>query len=463
VQSSSNLINGEVGNNTFGGGVGDTILGPGVLILGVLAIVLIVLLPRKFVLAPLMFGLFLIPFGQTLVLGGVHLYASRILIAVALIRAVASRQLHTPLFGAGFNSIDKVFILWAILRASAFVLRFQELGAVVNQAGFLWDILGGYLVMRFLIQDDDDGLRAIKILGATAAVISLTVAYEKLYDVNLYAFLANTRIVPEIRNGSIRAQGPFHHAILAGTFGATLLPLFLWLWKRARTRLLGLLGMVAATVIVYTAASSTPVSAGAAAIVAICFWPLRNGMRLIRWGLVIGILMLNFAMHAPVWWAIEHVDFAGGSAGEHRAELVDNFVRHFGDWWLVGTNDNAKWGYEMWDISNQYVAEGEVGGLATFLCFLAMLYLAFKWVGISRKSSAGDRQREWYFWLLGAALFSHSVAFFGISYFDQIRYSWCALLAVICVSIAPLSRRTALATTQSSSEQSAKMLTLVER
>ena len=445
VQASQNLVNREIGNNTFGGGAWETVLGPGVLVLLLVAIVLILLVRRKFILGPLMFGLFLLPFGQTLVLGGLHLYVSRMLIGVALIRAVTSRSFHAPLFGAGYNSIDKLFIVWAILRTSAFILRFREIGAVVNQAGFLWDVLGGYFLMRILIQDDDDGLRAIKVLSAVAAVLGLTMLYEKLYQVNLYGLLTTAPIISEVRNGSIRAQGPFHHAILAGTFGATLLPLFVWLWKSRRARSLGLIGMVASTVITFTAASSTSVSAYAAAIIAICLWPLRNKMRMIRWGLAIGILMLNFAMHAPVWYALEHVDFAGGSAGPHRAELIDDFVKHFGDWWLVGTNDNANWGFETWDISNQYVAEGEVGGLLTFILFISLLTVCYSRIGKVRKIIEGenDRRQEWFLWLVGATLFAHTIAFLGISYFDQSRYAWVTLLAMISALTGPkLARAT---------------------
>jgi len=72
-----------------------------------------------------------------------------------------------------------------------------------------------------------------------------------------------------------------------------------------------------------------------------------------------------------------------------------------------------------------------------------MIYLGLKWIGISRKSSSENRQNECYFWLLGAALFSHALAFFGISYFDQTRYSWCALLAMISALTGPkLARAT---------------------
>ena len=92
--------------------------------------------------------------------------------------------------------------------------------------------------MRLLIGDDLDVRRTIKILCGVAIVLSATMLYEKFTSVNVYGLIAGHSIVPEIRNGSIRAQGPFHHAILAGTFGATLLPLFVWLWRSKKDRFL---------------------------------------------------------------------------------------------------------------------------------------------------------------------------------------------------------------------------------
>jgi hypothetical protein len=163
-------------------------------------------------------------------------------------------------------------------------------------------------------------------------------------------------------------------------------------------------------------------------------------MRLVRWGVVIAILGLNFMMHAPVWWVLAHIDLAGGSAGHHRAELVDNFVNHFGDWWLIGTKDYGDWGFLMKDISNQYVAEGEVGGLVSFVCIITVIALSFKRIGISRRLVQGNRQKEWYYWVLGAAFFSHSVAFLGIGYFDQTKHAWYALLAMIYAATATAIR-----------------------
>jgi hypothetical protein len=102
----------------------------------------------------------------------------------------------------------------------------------------------------------------------------------------------------------------------------------------------------------------------------------------------------------------------------------------------MGTTENARWGFNMWDMCNQFVAEGQVGGLATFLCFVALVCICFSRVGIARKTVEGDRDKEWYFWFFGAALFSHVVGFFGISYFDQTRFSWFALLVMIVTATA---------------------------
>jgi hypothetical protein len=92
----------------------------------------------------------------------------------------------------------------------------------------------------------------------------------------------------------------------------------------------------------------------------------------------------------------------------------------------------------MWDTSNQYVAEGERGGLAAFVCFIAMISICFRRLGKARKAVEGDRAKEWFFWFLGAALFAHCVGFFGISYFDQSQISWFALLTMIVAATAPV-------------------------
>jgi hypothetical protein len=111
--------------------------------------------------------------------------------------------------------------------------------------------------------------------------------------------------------------------------------------------------------------------------------------------------------------------------------LIDQFVRHFFDWWLIGTDANADWGWDMWDTCNQFVTEGETGGLVVLVCFVSLIWICFQRIGKARILSAGDRKAEWFYWLLGATLFSQVVGFFGIVYFDQTRIAWLTLLALI--------------------------------
>jgi hypothetical protein len=243
---------------------------------------------------------------------------------------------------------------------------------------------------------------------------------------------------PEIRDGLARCRGPFAHQLLAGAFGSTLLPLFVLLWKSGKAKIMAVLGLVGSVLMTWTSHSSTSLMSLMAAIFAIFFWPFRKSMRAVRWGIVMGVIGLQLVMKAPVWFVIAHVDLTGGSSSYQRAALIDAFIRHFFDWWLIGVKSTGSWGWDMWDTQNQYVNVGETGGLIAFGLLIAMISVCFAKLGNARKAVEGDAKREWFFWLLGAALFSHIVGFFGVNYFDQTKNEWFALLAMIGATTAPL-------------------------
>jgi hypothetical protein len=426
---------------SFGGGVTETVMHPAVAAAMILVIVLVLVLPRQKVIAPFLLCTFLIPVGQTLVLGGLHLFVLRIVLLFACARVILAKfSSQTKVLGGGFNTFDKVFLVWAIYRTLAFLILYSfPSGALVNQGAFLLDVLGGYFFVRFLIHDDEDILKVVKAFAFIVAVVGASMLNEKFHNQNVFGYLGGyPPILPQVRDGAIRAQGPFSHPILAGSFAATSLPLFFWLWQSGKSKAMGILGAIGSTCMVLTCASSTPLLAYVAGIVAVCFWPLRDRMRAFRWGLACILIALHLVMKAPVWFLIARVDLTGASSGYHRAELVDQFVRHFSEWWFVGTNGNGAWGFDMWDLSNQFVAEGVSGGLVTFVCFLAMISMCFSRIGTARKLVEGDRKQEWLFWFLGAALLSHIVAFFGISYFDHTQIAWFALFAMIIAATAPL-------------------------
>jgi hypothetical protein len=423
----------------FGGGVASTVMNPIVLAAMVVSILLLLLLPRKYAIFAFLPCIFLVPLGQQLYLGGMHWMVCRLMVMAGLMRLLGTKVFSKkPLLAGGFNPVDGAFLACILFQAVSTVLLYMKSEALVNQFGFLIDSLGAYFLLRFLIHDDDDVYRALKCLAVITAILAIGMVREQLSLQNVFGLLGGVRIVPEIREGKIRSQGVFQHSILAGVFAATLIPLFVMLWKNGKSKILAAVGLLGASVMTYTSQSSTPLLAYVAGLLGISLWGLRKKMRNVRWGIVIAILLLAIVMKAPVWFIIAHIDLTGGSSGYHRAELVDQFIRHFGDWWLIGTKDASTWGWDMWDVQNQYVDTGETGGIAAFVLFIAMISRAFARIGNARRAADGNKERERYFWFLGSALFANCLAFIGANYFDQTKISWFLLLAIISAATVPI-------------------------
>jgi hypothetical protein len=419
-------------NYKFGGGPSDTVLHPIVLVAMLIAILLIFLLPRKYIVVPLLFVVFLVPLGQELYVGGVHLLVSRILMIAGGLRVVAGKHLSKKrLLAGGFNSVDGAFILCSVFQVLGVISHFFQSQAIINQFGFLLDVPAAYLLLRSLVQDEEDIHRVVKCFAFITAIIAVGMVIEQLKLINIFGLLGGVRLIPEIREGRIRSQGVFQHPLLAGTFAATLLPLFCLLWKNGKAKFIAAIGMVGATVMTVTAWSSTPLLAYAAGLLSVLLWPIRSKLRLVRWGLVFAVIGLQFVMKAPFWFLIAHIDLPGGSSGYHRSMLIDHFIRQFADWWFLGARDTSTWGDDMWDVQNQFVSVGVTGGLIALFSFIAIVSRSFAKLGDARKALAGDKKQEWLFWLLGCALLANVVGFFGTNYFDQSRISWFVLLAMI--------------------------------
>jgi len=423
----------------FGSGASQTLLHPIVAVATVVAIILILVLPRKYVAIPFLLVIFTAPMGQQVLLGSVHLYVPRVLILFGGVRLLAAKlSSDKQLLAGGVNSVDRAFFWGVICQTLAVLLLFHELPATIYQFGFGLEYIGGYFLLRFLIRDEVDIYRVMKCLVLVTVIVSVGMVIEQLKVINIFGMLGGVSVTPEIREGRIRSQGPFGHELLAGAFGATLVPLLLLLWVRGKAKLIALIGIACATLMTFTSNSSTSLLTYAGVILAVCLWPIRKSMGAVRWGIVLALLGLQLVMKAPFWFLIAHVDLTGSSSSWHRAALVDQFIRHFWDWWLVGTKDTGSWGWDLWDTQNQFVTIGQSGGLLAFILFIAMISRAFGRLGRARKAAEGDQKQEWTMWLFGAALFSNVVSFFGVNYFDQTKFAWFALLAMISAATAPL-------------------------
>ena len=133
----------------FGGGASGTILHPLVAVVMVLVVVLIMRLDRKRMITPLLLALLLIPNGQVVVVAGVHLNVYRIILLVGLVRWMVLRRTSAA---RKLTQIDRLVTAWAISLFVIYSLQYGNTQALIKSAGDLLDALGGYYVLRFLIQ-----------------------------------------------------------------------------------------------------------------------------------------------------------------------------------------------------------------------------------------------------------------------------------------------------------------------
>jgi len=293
------------------GSTGETMIHTWGLIMLLLAGVLILSLNREKAFLVFIIAALMIPLTQKLVFINLNFTALRILIAVAWIRMFFRMELH-PI---RLNVIDKVFIFWVISNAVTFVLLWQTWGAFVNRLGSMMDSAGLYFIFRFFIADVDEidsGIRSLAILSSVLAVIMVL---EQAIGTTMYGYMSGTPDVTFVREGRLRAQGPFAHSILAGTFGATLIPLLVSQWlKPGLNKVLVVTAMGACAVVALASVSSGPVLAAFWGVAAIFMWPLRMHMRFIRWGIAFFLVLAHLMMKAPVWALIERVGFFAGSS-----------------------------------------------------------------------------------------------------------------------------------------------------
>jgi hypothetical protein len=222
------------------------------------------------------------------------------------------------------------------------------------------------------------------------------------------------------------------------------MPLFVGLWFHSlRDRLLAASAILSATFIVITSSSSGPLLAYLMGMVGLTCWAFRSNMRAIRWGIVVLLLSLHAYMKAPVWFLIARVSNLVGGGGWHRSELIDTAIRHFNEWWLMGTTYTAHWmpyalaiNPNTADITNQFISEGLSGGILSMCLFIWMIVQCFKMNGMAAHNDTQFSLPERFMiWSLGCALLGHVASFLSVTYFDQIIIFWYLVIAMIAALV----------------------------
>ncbi|HON91355.1 MAG: hypothetical protein KBI32_13405 [Phycisphaerae bacterium] len=380
-------------------------------------------LPRKYILVPYVVGACWVPADQTVMVGELNFQVLRILVLVGLLRMWLRGEI-TPI---RWNRFDKLVLVWFVVGSIVYVLQWMSTAAFINRCGRMVEWLGLYWVFRLTVRSWEDLRFAYVGLAVCAIAMVPFVAWEWANGRNVFTLLG--RVTTSVREGNYRCAATFPHSIMMGLFWATLVPLFVGFSRQQHKWLFW--GAVAASAFMIVATnSSTPILAlvAGAALLAVYKW--RSLTRTAAWGIVAMLVALHIVMKAPVWHLVARIGVVSGSTGWHRYNLIDNAIRHFSEWMVLGIRNTGHWGYGLDDITNQFILEGVRGGFVTFVLFCAILYVGAR--ALVRLSLRSREKHESYLaWCTFVTVIAHVISFIGVSYFGQITMIWYLLLASI--------------------------------
>jgi hypothetical protein len=404
----------------------------------VAAATLLATLPRHLAALPLLVCAAYMTLGQEIEVGPAHLTVLRLLVLVGFIRIVARNEQ----LSGGLHTVDKLMLLWAavLLGTSAF----HTSQAWVFRAGVIWTELGCYFLFRVFLRTGEDVERAFKALCLLLVPLAAAMVFEKQTRVNVFGVLGGVLSEAQVRDGLVRASGPFNHPIFAGAVGVTLFALGMAIWRSARRS--AIVGCCAGLAIVYSATSSGPLLMLVFLLLGMTAWIVKRQMRAVRWLVLLSLLGLAAVMNDPVYFLMAKIDVFSGSQGYFRAQLVRSAIEHLPEWWVAGTDVTRHWmatgiyaNGTHTDITNHFLAMGVGGGLLLLTVFTAVIAYSFRDVGRALAQVAeSESGKSWLCWVMGALLFGFVMLFWSISLFDQAAVFFYLLLAAVQAMQRPL-------------------------
>lgn len=398
----------------------ETVLHPTAVTLLVVMFLVLLAVQKRDIFVPLVVIGVLVTDIQRIVIAGIDLSFFRIMLLGVMLRMILRGELQ----GIGWSRVDSFVVAYAVSATVFYFMLWRTASALVNRLGLAFDIMAVYFTCRVYLQDEKPLLVLMRWLCMSVIVVSIPMILEQINGYNLFSAFGGVPEITMAREGRLRAQGAFSHPILAGTYGATILPVAwaLYCTRSGRDRLLAICAYAGSMVMTITSASSGPVLTLAGALMILALWRQRFNVRSLVAIAVCMVVGLHIVMEAPVWHLISRVDIAGGSTGWHRYYLIDQTIRNFSEWAVCGVHTTGHWGWGLNDVTNMYVLQAVRGGLVTFLLFAGMLVLIFSRIGGSVRENRGDGGRQKVAWAWGAVIFAHAVSFIGVSYFGQMNF-----------------------------------------
>jgi hypothetical protein len=372
--------------------------------------------PRDYVCFAVVCMAAIIPSAQRITVIFMDFPFLRLLVLAALFRAYGYRNDAYPIRRLRPDQLIWCWGLWSILSQA---LLYGTIAAAVTRAGYLIDAIGAYYVGRIYTSGPKSLENLIRLVRNLVCFSAAFFLFERFTGRNMFAAFGGVPFETIVREGRLRCQGPFPHAILAGVFWTLFLP---WIWaqyKNTPDKKTGyLIGLAAVFVIVGNTASSTPAGTLLMALLGIALFKFRGKVSAMKWASLLALFLLHIAMEKPVWHLLARVDLAGGSTGWHRYFLIDRAIANFDDWWLFGTKDPGSWGRQLFDVTNQFILEGVRGGFLGLFFYVWFIMACFSQFGLGIKK-ADDVKDTRLIWASGVFLFASCISFLGVSFFGQ--------------------------------------------
>ena len=409
-----------------------------------LCLILIILFSsREWAAAAVVASVLYLPLGLHANIGGINFFAERFIEIAGFVRIVSKRELRD----IQLNEIDKGLMLFQIVYlfiSTVFILLNPDTDETwIGRFSFFCDGVLSYFIFRALISEPRVFKKLLRICAYLIVPFAASMLIESMTGKNLFTSLGATLPdEPNMRGGGFRAQGSFGVSITAGCFGATLLPLFVAAILIEKKRFWGLTGIAASLLIVVQSRSGTPLLSLAAAVFGWLCWKMRSQMKFVRWGVVLSLIFFTLMMTQPVWVIFGRLGDITGGHGLDRAADIENFVSHFGNWWLMGMSSENMSGWDVArlpngsiDMLNEYASIGIGGGMISLVLFIRLILKCFKGLGTTmqsvRKQGADHIRDDLLLWGIGCSLFSHVIAISGVIYWDQMYVIWYMALALV--------------------------------
>lgn len=407
---------------------GQTTIQPLALLLVLAAGLALLLIPRRSALWPVLTVVCCVPSEQRIVIAGADFTLLRLMVLFGTVRILMRSEWR----GIRWRALDTAVLLWATAMTALPTIRIGT-SVLVYLTGQFYDAVGMYFMFRILVRTWSELRSVAKALMVVSMIAAICFAVELGTRRNMFSIFGGVPEVTAERDGRLRCQGAFNHPLMAGCFFVSMIPLMAaqW-WQPGRSRFLIVMGVAAATFIVISTASATPLMGLICAAIGGLFFILRKRMRLVRWAILMTLVLLHLVMEKPVWHLIARISVVGGNSSWHRYELVNGAIHYWYEWWAIGSDKgSAHWGHHTFDVTNMYIVQGLNGGALQLILFVATIVLGFRAAGGICAAVANNRQRLILAWALGVGLFVQAANHFGVSYFGQIWMIWYLALAMI--------------------------------